>query len=40
MLVRPRGLWPTPDHGKSLQEKSSSPASNGSAEAAAGTVAS
>jgi branched-chain amino acid transport system permease protein len=21
MLMRPRGLWPTPDHGKSLQQK-------------------
>jgi branched-chain amino acid transport system permease protein len=23
MLMRPRGLWPTPEHGKSLQTKPS-----------------
>jgi len=22
MLMRPRGLWPAPDHGKSLTQKS------------------
>jgi len=26
MLVRPRGLWPTPEHGKSLQRKGAPPA--------------
>jgi branched-chain amino acid transport system permease protein len=36
MLWRPRGLWPTPEHGKSLQ-KSSDVGTAGSA-AGAGTV--
>ncbi|RZL91029.1 MAG: ABC transporter ATP-binding protein [Variovorax sp.] len=27
MLVRPRGLWPSPEHGKSLQRKGAAPAS-------------
>ncbi|MEJ8815825.1 ABC transporter ATP-binding protein [Variovorax ureilyticus] len=27
MLVRPRGLWPTPEHGKSLTRKGTAPAS-------------
>jgi branched-chain amino acid transport system permease protein len=39
MLMRPRGLWPTPEHGKSLQEKPSNLATGPSPESA-GSVAS
>jgi branched-chain amino acid transport system permease protein len=36
MLLRPRGLWPTPEHGKSLQPK---PGANGADASAAGAIA-
>jgi branched-chain amino acid transport system permease protein len=39
MLWRPRGLWPTPEHGKSLQTKPLTPGTERSA-AAAGSIAS
>jgi branched-chain amino acid transport system permease protein len=38
MLWRPRGLWPTPEHGKSLQTKPSTVGPARAAEAAAGTI--
>jgi branched-chain amino acid transport system permease protein len=38
MLWRPRGLWPTPEHGKSLQTKASTVGPARGAEAAAGTI--
>lgn len=33
MLVRPRGLWPSPEHGKSLQSRNGKPIADGSIQA-------